>query len=285
MISIAVTGLAMLASGTAFAGTDVRVESFPVRDVRLTDGVFRHAQDMDKCYLMALDPDRLLAPYRKGAGLEPKAGNYGNWENTGLDGHIGGHYLSALSYMYAATGDKEIGRRLDYVLAEMKACQDAAGDGYLCGVPDGRKMWDEIRRGDIRAEAFGLNNRWVPLYNIHKTFAGLRDAYLLLGREDAGKMFISLADWMYRLTADLSEEQMQDMLRSEHGGLNEVFADAAAISGDRRFLELAHRFSQKLLLEPLLKGEDRLTGMHANTQIPKVIGYKRIADQIGRAHV
>lgn len=277
-----ITISAAVLSVTAASGTDTgiktKVESFPVSSVRLTSGPFKHAEDMDIRYLLALDPDRLLAPYRKGAGLEPKAENYTNWENTGLDGHIGGHYVSALAYMYAATGDEEIGRRLDYMLKEWKLCQDAAGNGYLCGVPDGPEMWEEIRRGDIRATAFGLNDRWVPLYNIHKTFAGLRDAYLQCGREDAREMFLKLTDWMYHLTESLTEAQMQDMLRSEHGGLNEVFADAAAISGDRRYLELAHKVSHKALLEPLLNGEDRLTGKHANTQIPKVIGYKRIAD-------
>ncbi len=278
IITISAAVLSMTAASGADTGIKTKVESFPVSSVCLTSGPFKHAEDMDIRYLLALDPDRLLAPYRKGAGLEPKAENYTNWENTGLDGHIGCHYVSALAYLFSATGDEDFGRRLDYMLKEWKLCQDAAGNGYLCGVPDGPEMWEEIRRGDIRAAAFGLNDRWVPLYNIHKTFAGLRDAYLQCGREDAMEMFLKLTEWMYHLTEGLTEAQMQDMLRSEHGGLNEVFADAAAISGDKRYLELAHKFCHKTLLEPLLRGEDRLTGMHANTQIPKVIGYKRIAD-------
>lgn len=265
----------------AEAQIPVKVETFPVSSVRLTKSAFKHAEDLDVCYLLAIDPDRLLAPYLKGAGLPPKAENYPNWENTGLDGHIGGHYLSALSYMYAATGNQEIKGRLDYMLSEMKRCQDAAGDGYLCGVPDGRKMWAEIKDGNIRANSFGLNDRWVPLYNIHKTYAGLRDAYLVAGCEEAREMFVKLTDWMADLTNGLTEGQMQDMLRSEHGGLNEVFADANAITGDASYLELAHRFSHKAILDPLLKHEDQLTGKHANTQIPKVIGYKRIADLEG----
>ena len=259
----------------------VKAETFPVSDVRVISGPFKHAEDMDIRYLLGLDPDRLLAPYLKGAGLAPKAENYTNWENTGLDGHIGGHYLSALSYMYAATGNKEIKERLDYMISEMKRCQDSAGDGYLSGVPDGRKMWKEIEEGKINASGFGLNNRWVPLYNIHKTFAGLRDAYLQTGNSDAKEMLVKLTDWMMRLVANLSDEQMQDMLRSEHGGLNEVFADVADITKDKKYLKLAHKFSHQLVLQPLLNKEDKLTGMHANTQIPKVIGYKRIADLEG----
>jgi DUF1680 family protein len=257
------------------------LESFNVSDVTLTESVFKHAEDMDIQYLMAIDPDRLLAPFLKEAGLEPKAENYTNWENTGLDGHVGGHYLSALAYIYASTGNQEIKGRLDYCIAELKRCADATGNGYVSGVPGGNQTWKEISEGNIRPSSFNLNGKWVPLYNIHKTFAGLRDVYLITGNKDAKEMFINLTEWMYQLTKDLTDDQIQHMLSSEHGGLNEVFADAAAISGEERYMELAKRFSHKRVLDPLLNGEDRLTGMHANTQIPKVIGYKRIADLEG----
>jgi len=259
------------------------VTAFPVENVRLTDGPFKHAQQLDIEYLLQLDPDRLLAPYLKEAGLKPKAENYTNWENTGLDGHIGGHYLSALAYMYAATGNEEIGKRLDYMLSELKRAQEAAGDGYLCGVPGGRAMWAEVASGDIRAGGFDLNGKWVPLYNIHKTYAGLKDAWQQTHREDARDMLVALADWMIAEVSQLSDEQIQEMLRSEHGGLNEIFADVAAITGDKKYMKLAHQFSHNAILEPLLQGDDRLTGMHANTQIPKVIGFKRIADLEGNA--
>ena len=275
------TSVFAIASVALHAQLPAKVESFPVRDVRLTASPFKHAEDMDIRYLLGIDPDRLLAPYLKEAGLSPKAENYTNWENTGLDGHIGGHYLSALSYMYAATGNKEIKARLDYMISELKRCQDAAGDGYLCGVPNGRKMWKEIEEGNIRASGFGLNDRWVPLYNIHKIYAGLRDATLQTDSREAKEMLVKLTDWMIRLVSKLSDEQIQDMLRSEHGGLNETFADVAAITGDKRYLKLAHQFSHHTVLQPLLRQEDKLTGMHANTQIPKVIGFKRIADLEG----
>ncbi len=255
-----------------------QIQSFNLSDIRLLDSDFRHAQEMDMRYILGIDPDRLLAPYLKEAGLTPKMDNYTNWENTGLAGHVGGHYLSALSYMYASTGNDEIKRRLDYFISELKRCADADGNGYISGVPEGKQIWKEISEGDIRAESFGLNNRWVPLYNIHKIYAGLRDAYLVYGSKDAGEMFIGLTEWMYKLTEGLTDAQIQQMLNSEYGGLNEVFADAAQISGDMRYLELAKRFSHRKVLDPLLEGKDCLTGMHANTQIPKVIGYKRIAD-------
>ena len=133
----------------------------------------------------------------------------------------------------------------------------------------------------IDAAGFSLNGRWVPLYNIHKTYAGLQDAYLVAGKKEAREMLVAMTDWMLKLTEGLTDEQMQDMLRSEHGGLNEVFADVAAITGDKKYLTLAHKFSHQFILTPLLSERDALTGLHANTQIPKVIGFKRIADLEG----
>lgn len=263
---------------TGKAQTQQEVSYFPLQSVELLESPFLQAQQTDLQYILAMEPDRLLAPFLREAGLTPKAPSYTNWENTGLDGHIGGHYISALSMMYAATGDTAIYNRLNYMLNELHRAQQAVGTGFIGGTPGSLQLWKEIKAGNIRAGGFDLNSKWVPLYNIHKTYAGLRDAYLYAGSDLARRMLISLTDWMIDITSGLSDEQMQDMLRSEHGGLNETFADVADITGDKKYLELARRFSHHLVLDPLIKDEDRLTGMHANTQIPKVIGYKRIAD-------
>ncbi|MHB9055019.1 MAG: beta-L-arabinofuranosidase domain-containing protein [Paludibacteraceae bacterium] len=260
------------------AQTNAKIHYFNLQDVRLLDGPFKHAEDMDLKYLLDLNPDRLLAPYLREAGLTPKAENYPNWENTGLDGHIAGHYVSALSSMYASTGNAEIKNRLDYMISELKKCQDANGDGYIGGVPGGKIMWKEIKEGKINAGSFGLNGKWVPLYNIHKMYAGLRDAYLIAGNPDAKGMLIKMTDWAINLVSGLTDDQIQEMLRSEHGGLNEIFADVAGITGNEKYLTLAKKFSHQFILQPLLKKEDKLTGLHANTQIPKVIGFERISE-------
>lgn len=272
---------ATLISTISFANTQHVVQPFHLSEVRLQEGPFKTAMMTDMDYILAMNMDRLLAPYLKEAGLEPKAENYGNWENTGLDGHIGGHYLSALSKMYAATGDMRMKERLEYMLSELKKAQDASGNGYLSGVPGGKAMWKEISTGNINAGSFSLNKKWVPLYNIHKIYAGLYDAYLYGGSDEAKEMLIKLTDWAIVLVQNLSEDQIQDMLRSEHGGLNEVFADVAAVTGEEKYIVLARQFSQKSILEPLLRHEDHLTGMHANTQIPKIIGYHRVAEVDG----
>ncbi len=263
---------------TGKAQTRQEVSYFPLQDVKLLESPFLQAQQTDLHYIMAMNPDKLLAPFLREAGLTPKAPSYTNWENTGLDGHIGGHYISALSMMYAATGDTTVYNRLNYMLDELYRAQQAVGTGFIGGTPGSLQLWKEIKEGNIHAGSFNLNGKWVPLYNIHKTYAGLRDAYLYAGSDLARQMLIALTDWMADITSGLTDGQMQDMLRSEHGGLNETFADVADITGDKKYLELARKFSHKTLLEPLTKDEDCLTGMHANTQIPKVIGYKRIAD-------
>ncbi len=255
-----------------------QVSYFPLQDVKLLNSPFLQAQQTDLHYILSMNPDRLLAPFLREAGLTSKAPSYTNWENTGLDGHIGGHYLSALSMMYAATGDTAVYNRLNYMLNELHRAQQAVGTGFIGGTPGSLQLWKDIKAGNIRAGGFDLNGKWVPLYNIHKTYAGLRDAYLYAGSDLARQMLVDFTDWMIDITSDLSDEQIQDMLRSEHGGLNETFADVAEITGDKKYLELARRFSHKFILDPLIKEEDKLTGMHANTQIPKVIGYKRIAE-------
>lgn len=263
-------------------GGSAAIESFALADVRLLDGSpFKTAEHNNLRYVLAMDPDRLLAPYLREAGLEPKAASYGNWENSGLDGHIGGHYLSALSLAWAATGNDEALLRLQYTLDELERAQQANGDGYIGGVPGGTAAWLDIRRGSINAELFSLNDKWVPWYNLHKTFAGLRDAYVHTGSAQAKRMLVALTDWAHGLVAGLSDDQIQAMLVAEHGGLNEVFADVAAMTGDPRHLELAQQFSHRLILDPLLQNEDRLDGLHANTQIPKVIGYKRVSQLTG----
>jgi DUF1680 family protein len=266
------------ATSTASVAENGSLEHFALSDVRLLDSPFKHAQQTNIQYLLDMEPDRLLAPYLREAGLEPKAPGYGNWESTGLDGHIGGHYLSALSMSYAATGDERLLKRLNYMISELARAQEANGTGYLGGVPDGEAMWAEISDGKIEADLFTLNGKWVPWYNIHKVYAGLRDAYLNTGNEQAKAMLIDLSDWALHLVKNLSDEQIQTMLRTEYGGMNEVFADVAVFTGDKRYLELAKKFSDQRIHEPLTEEQDKLTGLHANTQIPKVIGFKRIAE-------
>ena len=134
----------------------------------------------DAVWLLSLECDRLLSWYRKEAGLEPKGKVYGSWESQGLAGHSLGHYLSACSRIYRATGKEEFLRRVDYIVEELSLCQEAGGDGFLGAMPRGRAVFKEVSRGDIRSGGFDLNGSWVPWYNLHKLFAGLNRCLPLL---------------------------------------------------------------------------------------------------------
>lgn len=257
------------------------MQAFPLQDVRLLPGIFKDAQQTDLKYMLELKTDRLLAPFLREAGINPKDSSYGNWENTGLDGHTAGHYLSALANMYAATGNREVFARLNYMINWLDSCQRLNGDGYVGGVPGGKKMWAEVKAGNIRSNAFSLNGKWVPWYNMHKLYAGLVDAYNIAGIAKAKTIVMKLADWAENLTRNLSEDQMQQMLAAEQGGMNEALANVGTITGNKKYVQLAQRFSHKKILGPLMRGVDSLNGLHANTQIPKVVGFERISELSG----
>lgn len=253
-------------------------DEFPLGDITLLDGPLKHARDLNVQVLLKYDCDRMLAPYRKEAGLQPRKPSYPNWD--GLDGHVGGHYLTALA-INAATGNEECRKRMEYMISELQLVLDANNQrheawchNYIGGVPNSAKMWTAFSKGDF-GPFFGT---WAPFYNIHKMYAGLRDAWLYCGNEQAKNLFLKFCDWAVDITRDLNDEQMERMLGNEHGGMNEVLADAYAITGEQKYMDCARRFSHKMLLVPLENGKDCLDNMHANTQIPKVIGYQRIAE-------
>jgi hypothetical protein len=254
----------------------------PLSAVRLTGGPLKHAQDLDVKYLLELEPDRMLAYYRRRATLEPKAEPYGGWDGGGrnLTGHIAGHYLSAVSLMWAATGDARFKERADYIVKQLKEVQDKHGDGYLSALEGGRECFNAVAQGNIRSSGFDLNGQWSPWYTLHKTYAGLRDAYRYTGSKTALEIEIKFAEWAERILAPLNDAQIQRMLNTEFGGMNEVLADLAADTGDKRWLDLSYRFEHRSFVEPLKRHQDILPGKHGNTQVPKLIGS---ADRFGYA--
>ena len=279
ILAVCVISYFLFGSMDTKAQNKLSPNEFPLGDVTLLDGPFKHARDLNIEVLLKYDINRLLAPYRKEAGLPEKAKCYPNWE--GLDGHVGGHYLSAMAINYAATGNAECKKRMDYMISELKACQDANvlkfpdwGVGYVGGVPKSAELWAKIKKGEVGV----IWSAWAPWYNIHKMYAGLRDAWLYVGNEEAKNIFLKFCDWGINVTSSLSDAQMEDMLANEHGGMNEMFADAYQITDDKKYLTAAKRFSHKIFLDPLSEGKDMLDNKHANTQIPKFIGFERIAE-------
>jgi uncharacterized protein len=248
--------------------------ALPLSAVRLTGGPLKHAQDLDAEYLLKLEPDRMMAYYRRRAGLEPKAQGYGGWDGDGrnLTGHIAGHYLSAVSLMYAATGDPRFKERASYIVREMKEVQDKQGDGYVGALANGKEQFDEVSKGNIRSGSFDLNGLWSPWYVLHKTFAGLGDAYRNTGDRTALEVEIKFAAWAEGILSKLDDAQLQRMLNTEFGGMTEVLADLYADTGDKRWLALSHRFDHRAVLEPFAHQQNILPGLHGNTQVPKLLG-------------
>lgn len=257
-----------------------RLKAFDLADVRLDDGPFLHAQRKTEAYLLALQPDRMLHNFRVNAGLKPKAPVYGGWESAPIwaeincHGHTLGHYLSACALAYRSTGDVRFKARVDHIARELAACQAAAKSGLVCAFPDGPALVAAHLRGD--------KITGVPWYTLHKVVAGLRDAALLADSETARGVLVRFADWAVVATRPLSDAQFETMLDTEHGGMNEVFADLHAMTGNADYRTLAERFSHKAVMAPLAAGRDTLDGMHANTQIPKFVGFQRVWEVTGR---
>ena len=265
----------------------------PLSAVRLTGGPLKHAQELDADYLLKLEPDRMLYYLRVHAGLKPKAKEaYGGWDNgsRSLTGHIAGHYLSAVSDMWAATGDERFKARADYIVQELKEVQAAQGDGYIGalmataprnytrakpnaeGLVDGKLRFEDLGAGIIESGGFDLNGMWSPWYVQHKLFAGLRDAYRLTGNRTALDVEIKFAGWVDGILSRLNEAQIQKMLNCEFGGMNEVMADLYADTGDPRWLHACDYFEHHAVIDPLTRHVDDLGGKHGNTTVPKVLG-------------
>ncbi len=275
------SGLIAVAIGAALClGVEAAAvcEPFPLGDVKLGEGPFMDAFLVNRTYLLEkVEPDRLLSGFRKVAGLPRKADSYGGWEARGVHGHGLGHYLSAVSALYADTGDPKAKERVDYIVDELAECQKANGDGYVMTIPRDA-VWNRLKAGDTRA----VHEWWVPNYTLHKVFAGLRDAYRLAGNKKALEVERKLGDWYLDLVKDVEGDKLQHLLDSEWGGLNETFAQLYEDTGDRRYLAAAwDKFCHRKVFDPLMHAEDRLNGLHANTQVPKIVGLAALYQDTG----
>jgi hypothetical protein len=243
---------------------------FPLTDVRLLDGPFKQAQRLDAEYLLSLEPDRLLHTFRVNAGLPSSAAPLGGWEapDVELRGHTVGHYLSALALMWAATGDERFKSRADRMVSELATIQDALAKrfhaGYLSAFPE--EFFDRV---EARQKV------WAPYYTIHKIMAGLLDVHQLCDNRQALDVVSKMAGWVAFRVDRLTDEQMQASLGTEFGGMNEALANLYAATGNAAYLRLARRFEHKAIFDPLLRHDDPLNGLHANTQFPKIIGAAR----------
>jgi uncharacterized protein len=276
-----------------------RARPFAMTQVKLLPGsIFHDAQDWNQNYMSRLDADRLLYNFRVNAGLPTgtsqgfAGGGNGNWERpadgtraTELRGHFTGHFLSASAQLWAATGDKDAKAKGDLMVAELAKCQEKLGGGYLSAFP--ATFWERLDRLAGKPPAPRDPNAprvapdvtqtipWAPFYTIHKIMAGLFDMYSIGGNQQALKVLEGMADWADTWTASKSEEHMQEILRTEFGGMAEVLYNLAAATNNDRWAKAGDRFTKKVFVNPLAMGRDELRGLHTNTHIPQVIAAAR----------
>ncbi|MBI4324786.1 MAG: glycoside hydrolase family 127 protein [Chloroflexi bacterium] len=277
---VAVIGLNLLAGGLPGAAAQesspskvkvaptISMKAFPfdLKEVRLLDGPFKRAMELDRQYLLSLDVDRLLHNFRVNAGLPSSASPLGGWEEPKCEvrGHFVGHYLSACALMYASTGDARLKEKGSRIVAGLAECQAKIGSGYLSAYPE--EFFDRVEK---------LQRVWAPYYTLHKIYAGLLDMYVYCDNRPALAVCRKFADWVISRNARLTDEQMQQMLGNEHGGMNETLANLYGLTGDEMYLQIARRFNHQPVIGPASRREDKLTDLHANTQIPKFVGTAR----------
>ncbi len=252
-----------------FARRDIapKVRPFPMTQVRLLAGPFKQSCEWNRNYMSRLPAERLLHNFRLNSGLPTNAEPLGGWEapKSELRGHFTGHYLSACGLLYSSTGDKEMKARGDELVSELARCQATlAAGGYLSAFPA-----EFFERLDQRRAV------WAPFYTIHKIMNGLLDMHTHCGNKQALEVVAGMAEWADDWTASKPEAHMQDILRTEYGGMNEVLYSLAALTGEDRWAKAGDRFTKKAFFNPLALYRDEIRNLHANTHIPQVIGAAR----------
>ena len=203
----------------------LQAEPFRLQDVQLLDGPFKHAMELDRKYLLSLDADRLLHVFRLSAGLPSTARPYGGWmaPDHVSRGEFVGLYLSACAEMYAGTGDEQVKKKGDQVVAGLAECQRKIGTGFL----------------HTHADSF-TSRCEAPLpfwYQIHKVMAGLMDMNVYCDNRQALEIAGKLGDWACRSAEKWTDAQIQKMLDLEHGGINEALANLYALNRRSEVLE------------------------------------------------
>jgi DUF1680 family protein len=272
-----------------------REELLPLEAVRLLDGPVGRQQEVNRRYLLSLEPDRLLSLFRVEAGLEPKAPPYRGWESEPpkLYGHILGFYLSGASLMVEATGDPVLKERIETIVRELDEVQNATGSGYLLPVPGGKRLFEEVAAGRFEITHAGpnygaeINGVFEPTYTWNKITLGLYEAARATGSETARKVLIRTADWFGHDVLDhLDDAQVQKLLFCEHGSIHESMVRVYELTRDPKYLRWARRLCFERVLAPLAENHgDFLNGYHANCTIPVFTGLEAVARHTGEARL
>ena len=238
-----------------------KAEPFSMTEVRLLPSFWKDMMELNRSYLYSLPNERLAHNFRVTAGIPSDADPLGGWEapECELRGHYVGHYLSSCAFLHAGTGDQAILAKANDLVVMLAECQ--AKDGYLGAYP--ATFYDKLR---------AHQQVWAPFYTYHKILAGMIDMYEHTGNKQALEVALKMADWADTYSKSFAADDWQHVLLTEHGGMNEASFNLYAITGSDKYRDLAYRFEHKKIFDPLAANKDMLSGNHANTNIPKMIG-------------
>lgn len=246
------------------------------KEVKIFDGDLIRREENNRRYMYSLKNWQLLRNFQYEAGRVtgrgPNEEALGGWEDLScqLRGHFLGHWLSAAALRYEENGDIELYAKTSAILDELELCQEDNGGEWVCPIPEKYLYW--IAKG---------KPVWAPQYTIHKVFMGLVDVYKYMKLEKALKIADKLADWFDKWSSQYSDEEFDNILDVETGGMLEIWADLLEITGDEKYKRLLTRYYRGRLFNPLLAGKDVLTNMHANTTIPEIMGCARAYEVTG----
>ena len=260
------------------------MRSYSFNKVNVTDSLFRRRMDVNKAYLKELDDTCLLQNYYFEAGIiipglmmfqnpEDVKLHWG-WEapSCQLRGHFLGHYLSAASMIVANDGDEILAAKLRHIISELKRCQELNGGRWAGPIPE---KYFEVLTTDRYI--------WSPQYTIHKLLMGLVDTYKYTGNEQALEILSGMGDWFLDWTRDMCVRCPDAIFKGEQAGMLEVWADAYAVTGDKKYLKIADAYKGQRLFKLIeVKGVDALTDDHTNASIPIIQGAAKMYEITGR---
>jgi DUF1680 family protein len=243
-----------------------RLEPFDMDQVRLLDGIEKREMEADRRYLHWLDVDGLLWSFRKNAGLPTPGKPFGGWESPSSEirGTFTAHFLTACALMYRSTGDRALKAKANLVIDELAKCQKALGGRYLAAIPTSHL--DRVENG---------KQVWAPYYVVEKLITGLTDAYQAFGNRKALDMAERMNGYLRERGARLTDRQFDATMKTEFGGMAQAQYNLYAIDGNSANLSYGHRWDEASILGPLALGHDSLSGLHANTNLPKILGAAR----------
>ena len=244
-------------------------------NTQITDGDMKTWETKDVEFIKSLNADRFLYYFRQRVGLSNPSGiaPYGGWEQSDLKGHTLGHYLTALSLIYAQSGDAEALATVQHIVEVLRQVQNKVGTGYL-------SAFNESMLDQVESDGSG----WAPYYTLHKILQGLVDAYVYTGNATALTAASDFATYIYGRTTKLKADEakwLRNLDIQEVGGFAEAILNVYKYTQDERHLEAGQFFQQMSKLQPSAEGRDILHDTrtenfhHANATIPQFIAAER----------